>query len=154
MAVDIGQEAPDFELIDQHREPVKLSQYRGKKRILLIFHPLSFTGICEGELCALRDEYGRFRDSNTEVIAVSVDSSAVHKAWADKLGIEYPYLADFWPHGEVARRYGVFDEERGLALRGTFVIDKQGSVTFKAVQGVPDGREVGQYLQIVESSEA
>lgn len=146
MAVEVGQEAPDFELIDQNKQPVKLSDFRGKKNVVIVFHPLAFTSVCEGELCAIRDDYGKYQDSDTEVLAISVDSSAAHKAWADQLGTDFPYLADFWPHGEVARNYGVFLEDLGIAKRGTFFIDKTGVITDVDIEEeIPKARAVESY---------
>lgn len=141
MAVDVGDEAPDFELPDQRRTPVRLSSYRGNKHVLLVFYPLSFTDVCAGELCAIRDEPAVLRSDEVETIAVSVDSTAVHARWARDEGFEFPILADFWPHGEVARTYGVLDETSGLALRGTFLIDREGIVRYRDLNPVPEARD-------------
>lgn len=145
MAVEVGQRAPDFVLTDQNKNQVELSDFQGKKNVVIVFHPLAFTSICEGEICQLRDNYESFKQSDTEVLAISVDSSAVHKAWADQLGSEIPYLSDFWPHGEVAKAYGVFDEEKGIAKRGTFFIDKDGVVTDIEINEVPEARDIAGY---------
>jgi mycoredoxin-dependent peroxiredoxin len=125
--IDIGDEAPDFELRDQARQPVKLSDLRGRP-VALVFYPFSFTSVCTGELCQLRDDYAMFVDAGVQVLAVSCDSSPVQKAFADQEGYTFPVLADYWPHGEVARRYGVFDDTLGCATRATFVIDGTGVV--------------------------
>lgn len=148
--VDVGDEAPDFELPDQDRSPVRLSSFRGQKAVVLVFYPLAFTGTCQGELCALRDSIEDFSGDDVQTLAVSVDSTAVHKKWADEQGYTFPLLADFWPHGEVARAYGVLQEDLGLALRGTFIIGKQGRVAYKVVHAIPDARDAGEYRTVLE----
>ena len=130
MTLDVGTVAPDFSLKDQNNEVVTLSSFRGVKNVLLVFYPLAFTGTCQGELCAVRDNLNDFVNDSVQVLTVSVDSSPAHKIWAEREGYYFPLLADFWPHGEVAQRYGVFNAERGFANRGTFIIDKAGIVRF------------------------
>ncbi len=147
--VDVGDEAPDFELPDQDRQPVTLSSFRGLKKVVLVFYPLSFTGTCQGELCAIRDSIEDFSGDDVQTLAVSVDSTAVHKKWADEQSYTFPLLADFWPHGDVARAYGVLQEDLGLALRGTFVIDKQGVVAYKVVNAIPDARDTDAYREVL-----
>ncbi|MEX2533791.1 MAG: peroxiredoxin [Nitriliruptoraceae bacterium] len=141
MSVNLGDIAPDFELTDQTRSPIRLSDYRGKKNVMLVFYPLSFTGVCTGEMCAIRDDLPAFRNDDVETLAVSVDSSAVHAAFATQEGLDFPLLADFWPHGAVARLYGVFNDERGLAVHGTFAIDKDGVVRYTDINAIPDARD-------------
>jgi len=145
MAVEIGDEAPDFTLVDQHRQPLTLSSFRGEKAVVLVFYPMSFTGVCTGELCALRDHLPQFEGEDVQVIAVSCDNVPTHRVLADQEGLDYPILADFWPHGAVADEYGVFDAASGLALRGTFVIDKGGVVRWKVVNQIPDARDIAEY---------
>ncbi|GAA0547049.1 peroxiredoxin [Actinomadura livida] len=147
MAVQVGDEAPDFTLPDQDGTPVRLSDFRGGKNVLLVFYPLAFSGICEGELCALRDDPAALAgpDGDPQVLTVSVDSMFAHRAWADQQGYKFPLLADFWPHGKVAQDYGVFDEERGVAVRGTFLIDKAGVVRWSVVKGIPEARDLEEY---------
>ena len=147
--VDVGEQAPDFELPDQDRSPVRLSSYRGSKNVVLVFYPLSFTGTCQGEMCAIRDSLEDFSTDDVQTLAVSVDSTAVHKRWAEEQGYTFPLLADFWPHGEVARTYGVLQEDGGLALRGTFIIDRQGVVAYKVVNEIPDARDLDAYREVL-----
>jgi mycoredoxin-dependent peroxiredoxin len=128
--IDVGAEAPDFVLKDQNNQEVRLSDFRGSRNVLLVFYPLAFTGTCQGELCAVRDNLNDFVNDSVQVLTVSVDSSPVHKIWADREGYYFPLLADFWPHGEVAQRYGVFNTDRGFANRGTFIIDKAGIIRY------------------------
>lgn len=141
MTVQIGDTAPDFELKDQTGQPLRLSDYRGKKAVVLVFYPASFTGVCESEMCAIRDRIDVLRNDDVETIAVSVDGPAVHRRWAEEQGFEFPLLADFWPHGEVARTYGVLDEQLGVAVRGTFIIDKEGDVIYVDRNPIPEARD-------------
>jgi peroxiredoxin (alkyl hydroperoxide reductase subunit C) len=130
MPIEVGALAPDFELRDQNGETVRLSSFQGQKNVLVVFYPLAFTGTCQGELCSVRDNLNDFVNDAVQTLTISVDSSPTHKVWAEREGYQFPLLADFWPHGEVARAYGVLNEERGIANRGTFLIDKQGVVRF------------------------
>ena len=138
--VDVGDLAPDFVLKDQDRNEVRLSDFRGKK-VVLVFYPFSFSGICQGELCSIRDDVTEFRGDDVQTLAISVDSLQVHGAWAKAEGFQFPLLADFWPHGEVARSYGVFHEQAGAALRATFVLDQDGKVVYKVVNQIGDARD-------------
>jgi peroxiredoxin len=149
--VDVGDMAPDFVLKDQDRQEVRLSDFRGSKNVVLVFYPKSFTGICQAELCSIRDEIEDFSNDDVQTLAVSVDTDAVHKQWATEQGYTFPLLADFWPHGGVAQAYGVFHEQSGLALRGTFIIDKQGVVAYKVVNAIPDAREHDDYKKVLAS---
>ncbi|WP_308164169.1 peroxiredoxin [Nonomuraea sediminis] len=133
--------APDFELQDQHGTPVRLSDFRGRK-VVLVFYPLAFSGVCQSELSALRDF-----DADAQILTVSVDSIFTHRAWADQEGYAFPLLSDFWPHGQVARAYGVFDETKGLARRGTFIIDDEGVIRWSVVNPIGEARDVADYLK-------
>jgi mycoredoxin-dependent peroxiredoxin len=130
MAIEVGAEAPDFVLKDQNNQEVRLTDFRGKKTVLLVFYPLAFSGICSAELCQVRDNLNEYLSDDVQVLTVSVDSAYSHKVWAEKEGFQFPLLSDFWPHGAVAKKYGVFNDDRGIANRGTFVIDKHGTVQF------------------------
>jgi mycoredoxin-dependent peroxiredoxin len=145
----VGEPAPDFELVDQHGTPVRLSSFRGTRNVLLVFYPWSFSGVCTGELCVLRDDLASFQNDDAQLLAVSIDSKYVQRVFADREGFEFPVLADFWPHGEVARRYGVFDDPAGVALRGTFVIDRAGIVRWSVVHGIPDARDPNEYRRVL-----
>ena len=133
MLIDVGAQAPDFLLRDQNNQEIRLSDYRGSKNVVLVFYPFAFTGTCQGELCAIRDNLNDFVNESTQVLSISVDSVFSHKVWADQQGYTFPLLADFWPHGAVARAYGVFNEEKGFAHRGTFIVDHTGIVRFAEV---------------------
>jgi peroxiredoxin len=151
VTVEVGSIAPDFTLRDQNNQVVTLSSFRGRKNVVLLFYPLTFTGICQGELCAVRDDLSSFQNDDAQVLAVSVDSAFSHKVWADREGYDFPLLADFWPHGAVARSYGVLNEDKGIALRATYVIDKDGVVRWKVVNAVPDARDQAEYLKALAS---
>lgn len=130
MAVEVGSEAPDFTLNDYNREKITLSSFRGEKNVLLVFYPFAFSGVCTGELCQIRDELADFQNDKVQIIGVSVDNVHALKAWAKQEGYEFPLVSDFWPHGEVAKAYGVFNEAAGMSNRGTFLIDKTGKIQF------------------------
>jgi peroxiredoxin len=145
MAVEVGEQAPDFELPDQHGTPVTLSSLRGSKNVVLVFYPLAFSGVCTGELCAMRDEFPEVARDDVELLTVSVDSTFTHRAWADAERFSFGLLSDFWPHGDVAKSYGIFDEGKGFATRGTFIIDKAGVVRWKIVNPAPQARDISEY---------
>lgn len=145
MAVEIGQQAPDFELKDQSGATVRLSDFRGSKNVVLVFYPLAFSGVCTSELCSIRDEFPEVTRDDVEMLTVSVDSVFTHKAWADAEKFSFALLSDFWPHGAVAKAYGVFQDEMGIATRGTFVIDKAGVVRWKVENPIPQARDLADY---------
>jgi len=145
MEVEVGDQAPDFELKDQHGTPVRLSGLLGVKNVVLVFYPLAFSGTCTGELCAIRDEFPEAARDDIEVLTVSVDSVFAHRAWSDTEHFSFGLLSDFWPHGAVATQYGVFDTERGIATRGTFIIDKDGVVRWKVVNPTSQARDIAEY---------
>jgi mycoredoxin-dependent peroxiredoxin len=151
MAVEVGQQAPDFELKDQHGTPVRLSGFRGKKNVVLVFYPLAFSGVCSGELAAMRDEFPEASRDDVELLTVSVDSGYALRAWSDAEQFGFSLLSDFWPHGGTARSYGVFDENMGIATRGTFIIDKDGVVRWKVVNPIPQARDVADYQKALAS---
>ncbi|MBA9004453.1 MULTISPECIES: peroxiredoxin [Thermomonospora] len=141
----VGDVAPDFELRDQHGTPVRLSSLRGEHNVLLVFYPLAFSGVCTGELDVIRDELLPALGADTRVLAVSVDSMFALRAWADARDYAFGLLSDFWPHGAVARSYGVFDDERGVAVRGSFVVDREGVVRWKVVNAIGEARDIDEY---------
>ncbi|GAA1434635.1 peroxiredoxin [Streptomyces thermospinosisporus] len=151
MAIQVGEKAPDFELKDNHGASVKLSGFRGRKNVVLIFYPFAFTGVCTGELCELRDNLPQFTDRDTQLLAVSNDSIHTLRVFAEQENLEYPLLSDFWPHGNVSRAYGVFDEDKGCAVRGTFIIDKEGVVRWTVVNGLPDARDLDEYVKALDT---
>ncbi|MEU2544583.1 peroxiredoxin [Streptomyces roseolus] len=151
MAIEVGTKAPDFELKDNHGRTVRLSDFHGEKNVVLLFYPFAFTGVCTGELCELRDNLPTFVNDDTQLLAVSNDSIHTLRVFAEQEGLEYPLLSDFWKHGEASRAYGVFDEEKGCAVRGTFIIDKEGVVRWTVVNALPDARDLDAYVQALKA---
>ncbi|MFP3580473.1 peroxiredoxin [Arthrobacter sp. fls2-241-R2A-200] len=146
----VGEAAPDFELTNQYGEPVRLSDYRGRN-VVIVFYPFAFSGICTGELCELRDNLADFEDANATVLAVSVDSKFTLRAYAEQENYGFDLLADFWPHGAVAQRYGVFDAASGMALRGTFIIDAGGAIRHVMVNPRGKARDLGEYRRALSA---
>jgi len=139
MSLNVGDTAPDFSLPDQDKQVVSLSGLRGAP-VLVVFYPFAFSGICTGELCQLRDELGTYTDAGVRVVAISTDPTFSLKAWREQQGFEFPLLSDFWPHGATAQAYGVFNDKAGMALRGTFLVDAEGTVAFAEVNQPGDAR--------------
>jgi mycoredoxin-dependent peroxiredoxin len=129
-ALQVGDRAPDFALRDQHGQEFALSSYAGKKAVLLVFYPFAFTGVCTGELTGFRDRLGDFETDTTTLLGISCDSLYTQRAFADRDAIYFPLLSDFWPHGAVASAYGVFDEADGSAQRSSFVVGRDGLVSW------------------------
>jgi peroxiredoxin len=151
MAIQVGDKAPDFELKDNHGATVRLSDFRGEKNVVVLFYPFAFTGVCTGELCELRDNLPKFVNDDVQLLAVSNDSIHTLRVFAEQEGLEYPLLSDFWPHGEVSRAYGVFDADKGCAVRGTFIVDKEGVVRWSVVNALPDARDLNEYLAALDT---
>ena len=152
MAPQVGSEAPDFTLRNQNNEEVTLSEFRGKQNVLVVFYPFAFSGICTGELCAVRDDIGSFQNDDVQVLAISVDHPFTLKAWSQAQNYDFPLLADFWPHGAVAQAYGVFEENRGMSLRGTFLVDRSGIVRFAEVNQPGEARYQGAWKKALASA--
>jgi peroxiredoxin (alkyl hydroperoxide reductase subunit C) len=141
----IGDPAPDFTLKDQHGVDTSLSEVLAHKNAVLVFYPFAFSGICTGELCEIRDNLGSFVSDDVQVLTISVDHMFTQRAFADKEGYFFPMLSDFWPHGRVAQDYGIFDDRSGAALRGTFLVDRDGMVRWSLVNGIGEGRDFSGY---------
>ena len=150
MAISVGQTAPDFSLKDQNGADASLSDFAGQKNVVLVFYPFAFSGICTGELCEIRDNLGAFVSDDVQVLAISCDHMFSQRAWADKEAYFFPLLSDFWPHGEVARAYGVFNERAGAALRGTFLIDRDGVVAWSLVNPIGEARDFSGYHEALK----
>lgn len=145
MTLEIGQLAPDFTLKNHDGQEVTLSDFRGKKNVVLVFFPMAFTGICTGELCEIRDNSSSFVSDDVQVLGISCDTSASQKAFAQQENLDYPLLSDFWPHGAVSKMYGSWFEDRGFSLRGTFIIDKEGILRWSVVNSPGDARNTDEY---------
>ena len=147
--VDVGSKAPEFTLKDYNNEKVSLSSLYAAKPVLLVFYPFAFSGICTGELCQLRDDFSSFE--GVQVVGVSVDTPFSLKVWAEQEGYQFPLLSDFWPHGEVAKAYGVFYEKAGMASRGTFLIDQEGVVRFAEINQPGEARDQETWKKAIAS---
>jgi peroxiredoxin len=143
--VDVGSEAPDFELRDQRAQSHRLSSYRGEKNVVLVFYPFAFTGVCTGEMCAIRDDLSSLQNEETQVLAISCDTVASLRVFAEREGFDYPLLSDFWPHGAVSTAYGVFNDGLGAPERGTFVMDKRGVVRWTVRNAISEARTIADY---------
>ena len=140
MPIQTGDTAPEFDLEETSGGPrVRLSDYRGRSNVLLVFHPFAFTPLCTEEALDLQENLPSFRNANTEIVFVSCDASAARQAWKHELGAEYTFASDFWSHGAAAKQYGVFNDRTGAPVRGTFLIDKDGLVIWSLVKD-PDTR--------------
>jgi peroxiredoxin len=137
--------------MDQHGSPVTLSSFKGQKNVVILFYPFAFSGICTGELCALRDDLSAFQNDDVQLLAISCDPMYAQRAFAEQEGYKFPVLADFWPHGGAAKAYGVFDEARGCAVRGTFIVDKNGNLVWQIVNGLGDARNLVEYKSALAS---
>jgi mycoredoxin-dependent peroxiredoxin len=149
MPIEIGHEAPDFELKNQHGESVSLRSYRGSHRVVLVFFPYAFSRVCSGEMHALSSQLPDFANSNTQLIAVSCDHMFSLRAFADQDRLGFPILSDFWPHGAVSKSYGVFDPGHGCADRGTFIIDSTGVLRWSVHHEMSDARSVEDYKAVL-----
>jgi mycoredoxin-dependent peroxiredoxin len=147
--VDVGSKAPEFTLKDYNNQKVSLSSLVTESPVLLVFYPFAFSGICTGELCQLRDDFASF--DGVQVLGVSVDTPFSLKKWAEQENYQFPLLSDFWPHGEVAKAYGVFNEKAGMANRGTFLIDRTGVVRFAEVNQPGEARDQEAWKKAVAS---
>src|SRR5690606_37284313 len=125
----------------------RLADFRGERAVLLVFYPFSFTGVCTSEMKALQKRIDDFQNDRVQVLGVSCDSTFVQRVFAEQERLDFPVLSDFWPHGETAKKYGVFDEELGAARRGTFVIDKDGVVRWQVLNAIPNARSNEAYVE-------
>jgi len=154
MALEKDTTAPDFDLPNQFGEHVRLYDFRGKKPVALVFFPLAFSSTCTTELCDLRDNIAMFKAEGIELIGISVDSKATLGAFAREKGYDFTLLADFWPHGEVAREYGVFLEAKGFANRATFLIDIDGVIRASIITAPGEARTMDEYLEALRELKA
>lgn len=146
----VGLKAPEFTLTNQFGSAVSLADYAGKN-VVLIFFPFAFSGICAGELCEIRDRITEFANDDTVTVAISCDTKFTQAVFAERDGYTFDLLSDFWPHGEVAQAYGVFNADRGVAIRATFIIDKEGVVRWEVHNAIPDARDVADYQKVLAS---
>lgn len=153
MPISVGQPAPEFTLKDQSQQEVKLADYKGKKNVVMVFYPLDWSPVCTNEHVCFVNDMKKFESLDAQVLGLSVDSVWSHKAYAEKMGIHYPLLADFQPRGAVADKFGVFLADKGITGRAIAIINKQGNVAwFKQydIPTVPDLNEVSAALSQVK----
>lgn len=153
-SITIGSHAPDFTLVDQHGAERSLSEQLSQRPTMLVFYPFAFSRICGGELRELKSALPEFDQRETGLVAVSCDSKYSLRAYAEQEGFDFPLLADFWPHGAVARTYGVFDETRGYAHRASFLIDQEGTVRWSVIKPVNEARPLADYLSALTQATA
>jgi peroxiredoxin len=157
MGVTVGSAAPDFTLKDQHQKEIKLSDFAGKKNVVIVFYPLDWSPTCTNEHVCFVNEMKAFETLDAEVLGVSVDSVWSHKAYAEKMHIGYSLLADFQPRGAMAEKYGVFLPEKGISGRSIFIVGKDGKLAWLKhydIPIVPDLKEVAAALQHVKAATA
>jgi peroxiredoxin len=156
MSLGVGDQAPDFELRTHRGGTVKLSDFRGKKNVVIAFHPLAFTPVCATQMCGYESDLARFESADTAVLGISIDAQPAKAAWAKSLGpVSFDLLSDFHPQGGVARKYGVFRPNDGFSERAIFVVDKSGRIAWSKVYDIPqqpDNAEVFEALRAVSAS--
>jgi len=153
MALSVGVAAPDFTLKDQTQKDVKLSDFQGKKNVVIVFYPLDWSPVCTNEHVCLVNDMKNFEKLDAQVLGVSVDSVWSHKAFAEKMGIRYPLLADFQPRGAMSEKYGVYLADKGITGRAIAIVDRSGKIAwFKTydIPTVPDMKEVADALATVK----
>ncbi len=142
----IGDLAPDFTLRDQFGQDVTLSGFRGRKAVALFFYPFAFSGVCTTEMAQVRARLDEFLTFDTEILGISCDPVYSLRNFADADGLNFPLLSDFWPHGAVTTAYGVFDETRGAPRRSSFVIDKEGVISWAVHNARSEARDLDEHL--------
>ena len=151
MAAEVGKPAPDFALKDTQNNVVSLSDFKGKKT-LVVFFPFAFSGICQGELCTIRDNLASLNAVDANVVALSTDHRHSNRAFSEQQGFGFPVLSDFWPHGAVAQAYGCFNPDLGCAMRATYVLDEDGIVrAIVATDQVTEARQFDSYQEALAS---
>ena len=145
MTLGTGDRAPEFTLSNQYGEIISLSDFNGKKNVLVMFYPFAFTGICTGELCAIRDRHVDFINEDTEVLSISCDPVPSLKVFSEQEKFTHSLLSDFYPHGAVSKDYGAFLEDKGFATRAAYVIDKEGIIRWSIVNGPGEERNADDY---------
>ena len=144
-----GQVAPGFALCDQHGQRVRLDDFAGRAHVLVVFYPFAFSGICTKELSQIAGKLDALESRGVQVLAVSCDPMFTLRAWAEQQRFEFPLLSDFWPHGQTAQAYGVFDADNGMAARGSFLVDTAGVVRWSVVNPPGRPRDLRSYLEAV-----
>jgi mycoredoxin-dependent peroxiredoxin len=157
MSIAVGQKAPDFTLQNQDKKDVKLSDFAGKKNVVLMFYPVDWSPVCTNEHACFVNDMKQFETLDAEVLGVSVDSTWSHKAYAEKMGIKYSLLADFHPKGAMSEKYGVYLQDKGITGRSIIIVNKDGDVAWRKdyeILTVPDVKEVAAALSNVKAVSA
>ncbi len=148
--IEPGKQAPDFSLKDHNSKTVRLSKLKGKK-VLLSFRPLAWTAVCHDQMKSLEDNYAVFEKLNTVAFGIGVDSAPSNKAWAESMSIKKTkLLSDFWPHGEVAKSYGVFRDKDGFSERANIIIDEQQKVVFAKTYPTSQLPDIGEVMEFLK----
>ena len=153
MALAVGQPAPEFALKDQNQQEIKLSDFRGKKNVVLAFYPLDWSPVCTNEMACFANDMKPFESLDAAVMGVSVDSVWSHKAFAEKMGVKFSLLADFHPKGAMSSQYGTYLAEKGITGRAVVIVDKAGKVAWIKnydIPVVPDVKEIADALAQVK----
>jgi peroxiredoxin len=149
MAPSVGTAAPDFTLKDQNQKDVKLSDFRGKKNVVMVFYPLDWSPVCTNEHVCFVNDMKRFEQLDAQVLGLSVDSVWSHKAFAEKMGIHYPLLADFQPRGAVADKFGVYLADKGITGRAITIVDRSGKVAWFKNYDIPTVPDLGEVSEVL-----
>ena len=150
MPLKVGDEAPDFELRSHRGGTVRLSDFRGRNNVVVAFHPLAFTPVCANQMCAYESDRPTLDAAGAVVLGISVDAQPAKSAWAKTLGsISFDLLSDFYPHGEVARKYGVFREQDGISERAVFVVDRNGRIAWARSYEIPQLPDNSELVEVV-----
>ncbi len=147
--IEVGDVAPDFVLKDQDQKEVKLSEFRGKKNVVLAFYPLDWSPVCTNENKCFTNDLPKFQDADTEVFGISIDSTWSHKAWADALGLKHRLLSDM--KRDAVKNYGLYLEDANIGKRATVIVDKNGKVRYKKVQEILTARDNNDILKALET---
>ncbi|NYG60733.1 peroxiredoxin [Nocardioides daedukensis] len=148
----VGDVAPDFTLRDQFGQDVTLSSFIGSKAVVIFFYPFAFSGVCTGELTGIADRLDEFLTFDSEVLAISCDPIYSVRSFADSDNLNFSLLSDFWPHGEVSRAFEVFDEKKGCPRRSSYVIGKDGRITWAVHNAMADGRDLDEHLRELQAA--
>jgi len=148
VALDIGQPAPAFSLRNQHGETVSLADFAGRN-LVVVFYPWAFSGVCTGELAEIQRELATLQNDSSDVIAISCDAMYSLRVFADRDGLTFSLLSDFWPHGEVAAGFGIFNQKLGISERATFILDGSGVVRWQTQNEIPDARDLADYREVL-----
>ena len=153
MPLEVGTKAPEFSLLNQAREPVSSADLLGARSVI-VFIPFAFTRTCEDELCQIRDEYSMFNAADARVVAITCNTLHANRVWSEQQGFQFDVLSDWWPHGEVSRRFATFNEEFGYAERSTYFLDDTGTITEVAISGhLGEARDFEIYRKVLDRAQ-